>query len=353
MDIKKCISFILQILADNKNRIFLYMCLGVHLSYLIFFMIIKVNPFVFLNFVSTVFYIVFLIYCKDRKSSEFSTVAAYYEIMVFSVISEIVARNTYGFIFFVVGMIPSIFFLAPTFGKKRFIFQASGMLVAITIDQMKFLISDSWFPATYQRLEPYAERITFINLLITLSTILYVTFFYKLETDVMRSQLEYQCTHDSLTGLYNRRFLYGEIDKDKDMMIAVAIMDIDNFKKINDTFGHDEGDLILKTVSECLMTDADKSDSFSVRWGGEEFIMYYKNIDRDAAFERITDLCRTINEKTVLPDETHITVTAGLVSGISSQFDQIVKTADDYLYTGKNNGKNCIIWEQNISQYLA
>ena len=170
---------------------------------------------------------------------------------------------------------------------------------------------------------------------------------------MMRSELDYQCTHDPLTGLYNRSFLYDEIKKSEDNNISVVLIDIDNFKKINDRFGHDEGDDILVRVSECLKEEASGADIYAVRWGGEEFILYYNCFEKDKAYERISSLCRNITVNAVLPDKNGVTVTAGLAHGKVSDFDELVKTADTYLYKGKANGKNCIVWEENEAQYSA
>ena len=353
MDKKKCLSFIMQILAQYKNAIFLVMCLGVHFMYMIVFYIMGIMPFAFLNLVSTAFYISFLLFSKDKRSSEMATVAAYFEILVFALLSETISRNTYGFIFFVLGMIPIIFFLAPSYGNKRFAFQGAGIIVCILIDQIQFLIPDSYFPQTFAELSLYAKHFRFINLLITLFTIFYVTFFYKLDVETMRKELDYQCTHDPLTGLYNRRFLYEEIKKCDGENVAVVLIDIDNFKKINDCFGHDVGDEILKDVSACLKEEADSAGIFPVRWGGEEFIIFYGQCDEDSAYDRISDLCRKITNKAVLPDEKGITVTAGLASGTGKDFDELVKKADSYLYQGKKNGKNCIVWEKNKELFSA
>jgi diguanylate cyclase (GGDEF)-like protein len=169
----------------------------------------------------------------------------------------------------------------------------------------------------------------------------------------MRKELDYQCTHDPLTGLYNRRFLYDEIKKCDEKNVAVVLIDIDNFKKINDCYGHDEGDEILINVSNCLKEEADSSGIFPVRWGGEEFIIFYSQCDEESAYDRISELCRKITHNAVLPDKTGITVTAGLASGKSKDFDELVKKADDYLYQGKKNGKNCIVWEKNEELFSA
>lgn len=340
-------------LACHRNTIFLYMCLGVHISYLITFAVLGITPFALINSLSTLFYIFFIAFSKERERSEKTVVAAYFEIIGFAMISELFTRGTFGFIFFVLGMIPVIFYLAPSYRNKRFTFQVMGIISAMIIHHSDVIVPESFFSEVFERTQQYSILFSFINLIITLFTVLYTSLFYEMELDMVRSELDYNCTHDALTGLYNRRYLYDMIKESDDESAAVALLDIDNFKKINDRFGHDTGDDILAAVSSCLSEDAENSDLVPVRWGGEEFVVYFRNTDTDTAYRKISEICSRISEKAVLPDSSHVTVTAGLVHGKKTDFDKAVKKADEYLYLGKQNGKNCIIWHQNESQYSS
>ena len=70
-------------------------------------------------------------------------------------------------------------------------------------------------------------------------------------------------------------------------------------------------------------------------------------INADTAYSDINDLCKKISESVILPDRRYVTVTAGLVYGEIKNFENVIKKADDYLYIGKNKGKNCIVWYRN------
>ena len=337
-------------MGQNRNTIFLVMCLMVHVGYFSVFYIIDAIPLAIINAISSVFYILFLLFSKDREKSEKATVSAYFEIIIFSTLCELFTRNTFGFIYFVIGMVPVIFYLSPSFGNKRFLFQAIGVFSALMIHHTKLLIPDSFFLSLYEELLPYSRIFNFVNLLITLFTILYTSLFYELELDAIKNKLDYSSTHDPLTGLYNRRFLYDAIAKGKESQISIILLDIDNFKKINDKFGHDKGDEILIQLSSCIQEE--KEYSFHpVRWGGEEFIIYYKDLDIDSAYECARHLCQLISEKIILPDNTPVTVTAGLAYGKRTEFDSVLKKADEYLYMGKKCGKNCIVWHQNENEF--
>ena len=345
-------SALLRKMGENRNTIFLIMCLFVHLTYFAIFLVMGAIPLCLINAVSSVFYILFLLFSKNRETSERATLAAYFEIILFSTVCELFTRNTFGFIYFVIGMVPVLFYLCPSYGNKRFLFQVIGVISALMIHQTPMLIPDSFFSGLFAELSPYARIFNFVNLLITLFTVLYTSVFYELELAMIRSELDYSSTHDPLTGLYNRRFLYDMINNVRDEQISVILFDIDNFKKINDRFGHDAGDAVLVSLAECIR-DFSKDDACPVRWGGEEFILFYKGVDADLAYERISRLHALITKKLVLPDGSHVTVTAGLASGKQSEFDSVVKKADEYLYLGKENGKNCIVWKQNEAAYQA
>lgn len=340
-------------MGQNRNTIFLVMCLLVHATYFIVFLLMNAIPLALINAISSVFYTIFLIASKDKEKTEKATLYSYFEIIFFSTACELFTRNSFGFIYFVIGMVPVIFYLCPSYGNKRFLFQVIGVLSALIIHQVHIIVPENFFPELYENLFPYSKIFNFINLLITLLTVLYTSFFYKLELDMIRSELDYTSTHDPLTGLYNRRFLYDSISSGKEDQISVILFDIDNFKKINDCFGHDIGDKVLTMLSTCIQDEIKEDCLYPVRWGGEEFILYYKDLDINSAYDRAKHLYKLISERVLLPDDKPVTVTAGLASGKRSDFDLIVKKADEYLYIGKNNGKNCIIWYQNEKEYTT
>ncbi len=330
-------------MGQNRNTIFLIMCLMVHVAYFSVFLIMGAIPLSVVNAVSSVFYILFLFFSKDREKSEKATVSAYFEIIAFSTVCELFTRNTFGFIYFVIGMVPVIFYLSPSYGSKRFIFQIIGVISALMIHHTQILIPDSFFQKLYKDLLPYSNAFNFVNLVITLFTILYTAFFYTLELETIKKELDYSSTHDPLTGLYNRRFLYDTIIKENEAQISIILLDIDNFKKINDRFGHDKGDEVLIQLSSCIKEEVSKDGFYPVRWGGEEFILYYRELDIESVYELAKHLCKLIPERVVLPDNNSVTVTVGLAAGKQSDFDSIVKKADEKLYYGKNNGKNQVV----------
>lgn len=150
---------------------------------------------------------------------------------------------------------------------------------------------------------------------------------------------------DPLIGLINRRKGIEYIDKEiqkitKSMGYSSLIMyDIDDFKKINDTFGHDSGDKVLMMVSEIIEKNM-RSEDFNIRWGGEEFIICCPNTQLKEAV-LLAERFRKNIENYIFPNEIKITISLGVIelkAGESIQ-EQIIR-ADKELYKSKNTGKN-------------
>ena len=175
-------------------------------------------------------------------------------------------------------------------------------------------------------------------------------------TEIGRSALSMQRSlknlieRDALTDLYNRRscdkMLRTTIDKAKanGTSFCTVLADIDHFKSINDTYGHESGDIVLQNTAKLLKNHMHKKGSVG-RWGGEEFLLIYENCDMAQAKEYLQELQTIIRESThaVEGAEIKITLTYGLVCDSSLEPHELIKKADDRLYTGKKNGRDCIV----------
>ena len=155
---------------------------------------------------------------------------------------------------------------------------------------------------------------------------------------------------DQLTGHFTRRrameYIKTVREEYPDKPISIAIGDIDFFKKVNDTYGHDMGDEVLKDVAK-IMVDACGKDAFLARWGGEEFLMVFPDCNGDDAYAHIEDVRRTIQKTAIRVggNEIHITMTMGLAEyDFNSDLQSTIKEADDKLYTGKANGRNQVVY---------
>ncbi len=156
---------------------------------------------------------------------------------------------------------------------------------------------------------------------------------------------------DPLTTLYNRRYGTAKLKKIQrqakkcGLKYAVAMGDIDYFKKVNDTFGHEAGDSVLVRVADQLKR-AVVGKGFACRWGGEEFLIVLDGLDRKEALEMLTQMLQNIRS-IVIPcqgQEIRVTMTMGFVDGaLSDDHEELIRMADDRLYYGKEHGRNRIV----------
>lgn len=160
--------------------------------------------------------------------------------------------------------------------------------------------------------------------------------------------LEYQANHDILTGLCNRQRFHDifrkEIKRDKryENPLSLILFDIDHFKKFNDDFGHDVGDIVLKKIANITSEIVREHDTI-VRWGGEEFIIILPHTDIDGTRQVALKLKDAIERYEHKDIPRVITASFGLTSLIEGDTeDTFIKRADEALYEAKNSGRNAI-----------
>jgi diguanylate cyclase (GGDEF)-like protein/PAS domain S-box-containing protein len=169
------------------------------------------------------------------------------------------------------------------------------------------------------------------------------------EIERLNRQLHEQAIRDPLTGLFNRRYLEATIEREHARLVregkplAVVMLDIDRFKRINDDHGHAAGDEVLKRVGELIRSDIRGSD-LPCRFGGEEFLIALPGASLEAACGRAESwrqrLAATPFETATAP--LRVTVSAGVaaVDGSGSDVTELIRRADDALYAAKRSGRN-------------
>ena len=157
---------------------------------------------------------------------------------------------------------------------------------------------------------------------------------------------------DPLTGLNNRRYVHSAVariaarSEMTGVPFSVAICDIDFFKKVNDTYGHNAGDEVLKAVASQLKK-AMIGNGFAARWGGEEFVLIFDRSNVEDSVKILEGLADNIRAMIVYTEgyEIKITMTMGVSAGTSGDVEAIVESADAKLYYGKEHGRNQIVAE--------
>lgn len=162
----------------------------------------------------------------------------------------------------------------------------------------------------------------------------------------VRDTLEYLVDHDVLTNVYNKKY-FNECIEEKikesrkyNRKLSLMILDIDYFKKINDTYGHDIGDAVLREMSELVKNNISKNEMF-FRVGGEEFAIISPNSDLEKAFELAENIRKAMEEHEINYLEDPITISIG-VAEYRKGDDSILlfKRADLALYKAKHDGRN-------------
>jgi len=169
-----------------------------------------------------------------------------------------------------------------------------------------------------------------------LFTLTKVTEIYK-----RKETLEVEIKIDPLTKTYRKPYFDMQLEKalKYDKNIVLVVLDIDNFKRVNDKYGHPVGDIILKEFTVLIKENLRKDDLIA-RWGGEEFLILFKNIDKESAIAKVEELRKLIDEYTFTKAK-HITSSFGLTcANIQDTAKSVLQRADEALYEAKNDGKN-------------
>ncbi len=173
--------------------------------------------------------------------------------------------------------------------------------------------------------------------------------FTSLLSKLSEMSVAMETARDSLTKLLNRRYLDTVMQKETNYSIRnkssyiIMLMDIDHFKSINDTHGHQVGDEVLATVAEVLNRSVRGGD-FLFRYGGEEFLLLMPDMKLDAAEKLAQTLCRGIAETKIVvqgKESLSVTISIGVaVHDFSSDYKRIINQADEALYAAKAAGRN-------------
>ena len=319
---------------------------------LMFFMFFRCNilPMAYFNVFSISFYI-FMLFAVYKNWLRFYAVTVYLEVVAHMTLAVLLTGWNGGFQVTIIGMC-SLGFFAEYIGcslKLKYI----RMMPLCILGMALYLLSCVYlhfFPAPFslpQRTEFFLSLLW--GILVFVIDIL-VLQLLVLVANSSEEKLAYQLSHDKLTGLPNRYYLaekLEEIKKEKERY-WLAISDIDNFKKINDTDGHASGDYVLKTVGELLV----HKDVLCCRWGGEEFIFIGKadKTEREP-YAFLEELRKKIETQPFAygGKKFSVTMTFGLSLFSSDEnIDDVIRDADEKLYIGKQCGKNRVVSVKEI-----
>jgi diguanylate cyclase (GGDEF)-like protein len=166
----------------------------------------------------------------------------------------------------------------------------------------------------------------------------------------LRVELREQAICDPLTGLYNRRYMEESLSRElfrsqrQKTELCIAIIDIDHFKQVNDSFGHGAGDLVLREVGRILEEHLRNTD-ITCRYGGDEFLLVLPDSSSDDTYQRLEQIRLLIKEQAIRYGEkllNPITVSIGIAAAAEHSFiaRELIRAADEALYTAKQIGND-------------
>lgn len=310
-----------------------------HVFYLILFIISKLYILVYVTAGVIAIYALFFILIKKKKYYLYALLCGNEFIAYISVTTIMLGFGT-GFHFYLIGLCIVSFFTSY-FSKTKDI-KGSIMWVGLSLAIYLTLFFITEFNSPYYAIERWLEITLFVTHAVVVFAFVasYLVVFLKYALSLEKKIMNESRT-DELTQINNRYALYDFYDTEDKSSMALVLFDIDNFKNINDEYGHVTGDYILKRVAEIATNTL--SDSFVCRYGGEEFVAVLSSNKEIPIFDRLEELRKNIEKETFEFEKAKIkiTITLGMAKyseGLS--LEKWIEIADEKMYSGKKTGKN-------------
>lgn len=286
----------------------------------------------------------------------------YAEITFFSSFATLLAGWDWGFMIYLIALTPVSFYLAyssPQFGhgiKKPFFFASLSMVVFV----ITRILSTRITPLYTERIfDQHMTLMYSVNAIISFFALLLFSILFTIEIRQNEIRLEEQysllesvSSKDPLTGLFNRRsmdkYLITALEQSKGdgLVFSVILGDIDDFKRVNDTYGHNIGDQVLIQVAKTISENASEGCRVC-RWGGEEILIFIP--ENETVTYEVAEKIRQSIEQIRVPfsaDYVSVTMTFGIAEySPGLPFNKLVSIADNRLYYGKRHGKNQVVSE--------
>lgn len=358
---------------------------SMHLIYLITFFVFKMGMLMLFNFFSISIYVVAAV--MTFKTERFEKNPAPWVLLVFGEVlahamlcTAVQGMEVCFFLFPLTGMPLYAYYLFLYCNKRSFIKTAFwiGIITVGVVAAVILFVENVGcvYTLTDMHVLTATEIVVIRSINIIFTSVVIIMFTMIFSAEVIRlleklrdsnKQLNYIATHDALTGLSNRHSLwkfFEELEESHDHY-CIVMGDLDDFKKINDTYGHDCGDIVLKSVAGIILGNTHEDD-MACRWGGEEMLIVMRG-SRDECYERINKIKSEICALDIKHEEkpVRVTMTFGFAGSEETAkalencnsdtlttsvrapshlgIDSLISMVDKRLYVGKRNGKNVIV----------
>ena len=356
---KNDLLFIKKIEGITSNRFEFYAyivgqtaCLAAHVLYLILFAMNGIRGMAIFNIFSVLFYLAGLFLVPRLKERIIIVYASVIEIIIHASVATLFVGCKADFLMFLLMIIPLVFLMPNSNKTFPFVIMAVSLIL---YGILRIYYNDSSRAIYDIDSKTLSTAFYFINLVIGVFVLVFVTTIYyhtnkytESKLRVQNEQLRLLASVDPLTKLSNRRAMNKALDEihaacreDKDKYV-IGIGDIDDFKRVNDSYGHDFGDIVLSTIAEIIKSSL-PANSEVARWGGEEFLFAIPASELMDGAEVADKIIRSVasHKFTCGNREFFVTMTFGVCEGgRSDDVDSVISRADKRLYKGKNSGKN-------------
>lgn len=350
-----------RVLPDvHKYRFICYALAFVHVSIAVRFFSLHYTILYVYNFLSVLFYLIIGTLLPRKERFYAAYLCCYIEILIHSPLATLLAGWEWGYMIYILALIPVAFYLSYStvqFGRstvKPFIFTFIAMCVFILTRILCTYIEPIYTFRIYDQNLTIAYNLN-AGLAFFMLIFFSVLFTIEIQRNEMRLEsqnkiLEDVSSKDPLTGLLNRRSMDVHLNeamnlaKNKGKIFSVIIGDIDDFKMVNDSYGHNVGDDILVNVADIIRSQIPE-DAKICRWGGEEILILIHS-NRHAAAPIAENIRQAISNCRTKAGDSSIRIT--MTFGIGEYqpgyaVTKLISVADKNLYKGKNKGKNQVV----------
>lgn len=342
-NITESINIINERLARNVN----IAILAIHIGLLVAFILVDAPIMIIMNIFSIITYIT--LFRVIDKNLVLYLLIVFVEILVHMALASICMGWKCGFQLYFFAFIPIIYY-SDYISKKRNLMKVYPIPMSVVAVAVFFVIRMLAYNNFSIYTLPEATSVIIYALNIIMTFVFLMMFMSMFERMSLRNEhmLQHLAEYDLLTNLSNRHHMTAIFDTllKNDIGFSVAILDIDNFKKVNDTYGHNIGDQTLKAFAEVLKA-VETDDIYTCRWGGEEFLVVLKGDNTYETAKALLELIRVNVSNIRIPTddgELKVTVSSGITKYRRGERpSNTINRADSYLYIAKNSGKNQVI----------
>lgn len=346
---------------ERKATITIYMLAAIHFITCAIFAFIPLAALSVINGCVGVFYVTIVRNLVKRHKYKTALYLSLLEVLVISFFETFSLGLASGFILYSLSMISAIFYFTFVMDdfKKNEIIPLIFSLFCVANYCVSYVLMQFMEPVYVIEGSHWTHVLHLFNALVTFAVLLLFSFLFIWEIKASQGKLAsqneqlHEMAHkDPLTRLMNRRYMNQILQQKMEQLrqtgkrFSLILGDIDDFKKVNDTYGHDAGDYVLVTVSQIISSSVREGDAVC-RWGGEEILILVHDPLTPAvnAAERIRKNITDYHFQYEGQD-IKVSMTFGVSESIPGyRVEDLVQQADEHLYTGKKNGKNIVVFQ--------